>query len=77
MARAAVAEQFTLDRMRHVIARGDAAIGPLDAHERRLARGRLRLHVGAERVVALEVAHRQVVRVHVLAGARSACWRIR
>ncbi len=51
-----------------VVAGGHPAIGPLDAHERGFAPRRIGLDVGAEGVVALEIAHRQVVRVHVLAG---------
>ncbi len=55
-----------------VVARGDTAVGALDAHEGGFAPGGLGLHVGAEGVVAREVApavaHAEVVRVHVLAG---------
>src|SRR6185436_14339359 len=53
-----------------VVARRDAPVSPDDAHERR---GRIdvarRLHVHAERVVASERAHLQVVEMDVLAGA--------
>ncbi len=55
-----------------VVARGHAAVGALDAHEGGFALRRRRLHVGAEGVVAFEVAlvrpHVEVLRVHVLAG---------
>src|SRR3989304_9625349 len=52
-----------------VIARRDAAIGAYDALEGRLWRRPFdRFDVGAERVIALELAHREVVDVHVLAG---------
>src|SRR5665811_925418 len=62
----------------NVVASGDAAVGALDAHERRFTPRRLRLDVGAKGVVSLEVAlvraHVQVMRVNVLAsGDRLAC----
>jgi hypothetical protein len=52
-----------------VVARRDPAVRPDNAHERRGLRDELRrLRVGAERIVALEAAHREVVQMHVLAG---------
>ena len=53
-----------------VIARGHPSVGTNDAHERRRRVGVLRrLHVDAERVVAREIAHRQIVQVNMLSGS--------
>ena len=53
---------------REVVAGGDAAVGALDAHKGGGVGSVFdRLVVGTERVIALEVAHRQVVHMHVIA----------
>jgi len=54
MARATVAEQFTLDA--DVVARGDPPICPHMAHEFRMQQRRSRFDIGAKRIVAGEVA---------------------
>ncbi len=59
-----------------VVARGHAAVGPLDTHEHRFTQRGLRLDVSTKRIVALEgaplCADPDVVGVHMLAGSNVA-----